>query len=130
MGAIGGILIADYWIVRGRELSLPDLFDLNGRYAYEGGVNRRAMIALVLAILPVVPGFVRAATTPGGQVPDPGLFDGLYTYAWFVTFALSSVLYLVLRPARPLSVMAWPIRLASLTIAAGTSGTIGRSGFE
>jgi len=98
MGAIGGILIADYWIVRGRELSLPDLFDLKGRYAYRHGVNWRAMIALGLAILPVVPGFFRAATTPGGQVADPGIFDTLYTYAWFVTFALSAVFYLVLRP--------------------------------
>jgi len=51
-----------------------------------------------LAILPVVPGFVRAAATPGGQVANPGLFDTLYTYAWFVTFGLSFVLYLVLRP--------------------------------
>ena len=71
MGAIGGILIADYWILRGRELSLPDLFKVNGRYSYSGGVNSRAMIALVVAILPVVPGFVRAATTPGGIVAEP-----------------------------------------------------------
>jgi NCS1 family nucleobase:cation symporter-1 len=96
MGAIGGILIADYWILRGRELSVPDLFSLDGRYRYTGGVNRTAMLALVLAILPVVPGFVRAATTPGGQVASPGFFDTLYTYAWFVTFALSAGLYLVL----------------------------------
>ena len=26
MGAIGGILIADYWVLRKRELSLADLF--------------------------------------------------------------------------------------------------------
>jgi nucleobase:cation symporter-1, NCS1 family len=50
----------------------------------------------VLSILPVVPGFIRAATTPGGQVANPSLFDHLYTYAWFVTFALSFVLYLLL----------------------------------
>ena len=39
--------------------------------------------------------------TPGGQVADPTFFDALYTYAWFVTFALSFVLYLLLmrRPA-------------------------------
>ena len=39
MGAVGGILIADYWILRGRELSLPDLFKIDGRYSYSGGVN-------------------------------------------------------------------------------------------
>jgi NCS1 family nucleobase:cation symporter-1 len=105
MGAIGGILIADYWILRRRELSVEDLFDLNGKYRYQNGVNHRAMIALVLAILPVVPGFLRAATTPGGQVQDPGIFDQLYTYAWFVTFGLSFVLYLLLMPRqRPVAV--------------------------
>ena len=98
MGAIGGILIADYWVLRKRELSVEDLFDVNGQYRYQNGVNRRAIIALVLAILPVVPGFLRAAVTPGGQGQDPGIFDHLYTYAWFVTFGLSFVLYLLLMP--------------------------------
>jgi nucleobase:cation symporter-1, NCS1 family len=96
MGAIGGILIADYWILRRRQLSLPDLYKVHGRYTYRGGVNRAAMVALAAAILPVVPGFLRAALTPGGIVPNPTLFDHLYTYAWFVTFALSAAMYLAL----------------------------------
>ena len=96
MGGIGGILIADYWVLRRRQLSLPDLFAVNGRYSYRRGVNPRAMAALGAAILPVVPGFLRAATTPGGQVADPTIVDTLYTYAWFVTFGLSFVLYLAL----------------------------------
>jgi NCS1 family nucleobase:cation symporter-1 len=54
------------------------------------------MIALFLAVLPVVPGFVRAATTPGGQVAVPTLFDAIYTYAWFVTFGLGFLLYLLM----------------------------------
>ena len=98
MGAVGGILIADYWIYRKRQLSLPDLFKLDGRYSYGGGTNKVAMIALVVAILPVSPGFIRAAMTPGGVVPNPTLFDHLYTYAWFVTFALSAAIYLGLMP--------------------------------
>ncbi|AMY07731.1 Allantoin transport protein [Luteitalea pratensis] len=107
MGAIGGILIADYWVLRRRELSVPDLFAVDGRYTYQGGVNWRAIAALVLAVLPVLPGFARAATTPGGQVADPGLLDTLYTYAWFVTFALSAVIYLALmgRRSRTLSLL-------------------------
>ena len=48
-----------------------DLFKLEGRYTYSGGVNPRAVVALVLAVLPVVPGFLHAATTPGGQVANP-----------------------------------------------------------
>ena len=100
MGALGGILIADYWIVRRQQLSLPDLFAERGIYTYRNGFNPRALLALVLAIAPVVPGFARAATTPGGQVPDPGVWDHLYTYAWFVTFALSFVAYLGLMRGR------------------------------
>ena len=96
MGALGGILIADYWVLRKQQLSLPDLFRENGMYSYRRGVNPRAMIALVVAVLPVVPGFIRAAMTPGGNVANPGLLDHLYQYAWFVTFGLSFVIYLAL----------------------------------
>ena len=94
MGAIGGVLITDYWILRRRQLALGDLFKVNGRYSYSNGVNRRAIVALVVAVLPVIPGFLRAATTPGGVVSDPGFLDTLYTYAWFVTFVLSGAVYL------------------------------------
>ena len=100
MGAIGGILIADYWVVRRRQLSLPDLFTIDGRYSYGGGVNVRAIAVLIVSILPVVPGFLRAAMTPGGQIANPTFLDSLYTYAWFVTFGLSFVLYLVFGKAR------------------------------
>lgn len=103
MGAIAGILIADYWVLRRRTLSVADLFRLDGRYAYTKGVNWRALAALALAMLPVVPGFVRAALTPGGQVASSTWLDGLYNYGWFVTFILSFVLYLSLmwRASRP-----------------------------
>jgi len=50
----------------------------------------------VIAILPVIPGFVHAVATPGGTVADPSVFDRLYSYAWFVTFGLSFAAYLAL----------------------------------
>jgi len=96
MGAIAGILICDYWVLRSQRLSLADLFNPKGIYSYANGINWRAMITLVSAIAPVVPGFIRAATTPGGQVSDPTFFDTMYTYAWFVTFGLGFVIYYVL----------------------------------
>ena len=99
MGAIAGILICDYWVLRKQRLDLEGLFDTDGPYSYGSGYNWRAIVALVAAIAPVVPGFVRAASTPGGQVSDPNFFDSLYTYAWFVTFALGFGIYYVLMKA-------------------------------
>ncbi len=96
MGALGGILIADYWIIRRQQLDLAGLFRLDGVYSYRRGVNPNAMVALVVGVLPVIPGFVRAVSTPGGVVTTPGIFDHLYQYAWFVTFSLSFLVYLKL----------------------------------
>jgi NCS1 family nucleobase:cation symporter-1 len=96
MGAIAGILICDYWVLRKQSLDLAALFETTGQYSYSNGVNRRAIAALVFAVAPVIPGFVRAATTPDGQVAVPGPLDTLYTYAWFVTFGLAFVLYWLL----------------------------------
>ena len=39
------------------------------------------------------PGTFPAGTPP---TPNPTFFDSLYTYAWFVTFSLSFLLYLLL----------------------------------
>jgi NCS1 family nucleobase:cation symporter-1 len=105
MGALGGILIADYWVVRRQQLLLEDLFRERGAYTYRHGINWRAVAAFAIAVLPVVPGFARAAVTPGGSVTDPTFFDRLYAYAWFVTFGLSFAVYLVLmrRRATPAS---------------------------
>jgi NCS1 family nucleobase:cation symporter-1 len=100
MGAIAGILICDYWVIRKQRLDLKGLFDPHGRYSYGNGFNWRAIAALVIAVVPVVPGFLRAAATPGGQVSNPAFFDHIYTYAWFVTFALGFVIYYVLTASR------------------------------
>ncbi|HEX8464334.1 MAG TPA: NCS1 family nucleobase:cation symporter-1, partial [Abditibacterium sp.] len=93
MGAIAGIMICDYWIMRRAKLDLAALFDPHGRYSYSNGWNWRAMIALGAAIAPCVPGFIRAAT---GNTENPGFFDTLYTYSWFITFALGALIYALL----------------------------------
>jgi NCS1 family nucleobase:cation symporter-1 len=103
MGAIGGILICDYFVIRKKHLELAELFKTDGVYSYGSGFNWRAIVALVVAIAPVVPGFLRAATTPGGQVADLGILDTLYIYAWFVTFGIAFLLYLILTKLSPKS---------------------------
>jgi NCS1 family nucleobase:cation symporter-1 len=88
LGPIAGIMIADYWIVRKRELDVPDLYRSTGRYA---GINWRAMTALVLGIAPNVPGFLGAVKVLKG---DPTMWDAIYPYAWFTGFLLAGVVYL------------------------------------
>src|SRR5207344_1363102 len=37
LGAVGGILICDYWAIRKSQLSLKGLFDPRGEYSYGSG---------------------------------------------------------------------------------------------
>ncbi|MDW8240756.1 MAG: cytosine permease, partial [Acidobacteriota bacterium] len=101
MGALGGILICDYWVIRRRQLSLQALFDIDGVYRYGNGVNWRAVVVFLVAVAPVLPGMLRYAwLSPSALAQSPSLFDQLYTYGWFVTFALSFMLYWALMRGR------------------------------
>jgi nucleobase:cation symporter-1, NCS1 family len=98
LGAIGAVMIADYWIVRRRKLSLADLYKHDGRYAYTGGWNWRAIVAVLVGVVPVLPGFIKAATTPGfaGVFENPTFIEGLYNYGLFFTFFVAGLTYLLL----------------------------------
>jgi len=94
LGAIGGILICDYWFLRRRHLDLPALYDPRGRYSYGSGTNFSAVVALVVAILPCIPGFLAVAT--GGKLSILEPLHRLYDYNWFVSFGIAFGLYFVL----------------------------------
>jgi nucleobase:cation symporter-1, NCS1 family len=98
LGAIGAVMIADYWIVRRRQLSLADLYKHDGRYAYSGGWNWRAIAAVLIGVVPVLPGFFKAATTPGfaGVFENPTFIESLYNYGLFFTFFVAGLSYLLL----------------------------------
>jgi len=93
LGAVGGILICDYWVLRRTRLKLGDLFNTNGEYTYTNGTNWRAVAALLIAVFPCAPGF---AQTVGVMNFSSPLWVHIYTYAWFVTFALAFVVYYLL----------------------------------
>ncbi len=93
LGPIGGILVADYWIVRKRVLVVDDLYRRGGVYEYDRGWNRSAVVALVVGILPNLPGFLHAVGVVDGV---PAIFDTLYAYTWFIGFALAAAVYVAL----------------------------------
>jgi NCS1 family nucleobase:cation symporter-1 len=92
LGPIAGIMICDYFIIRRTRLDADALYDPRGRYA---GVNWVAIVALVLAVLPNIPGFINAVTLSVGTVEAhfPPIWDTIYTYAWFVGFAIGMLVY-------------------------------------
>ncbi|KAK8600370.1 hypothetical protein V6N13_059836 [Hibiscus sabdariffa] len=85
LGPIGGIVLADYYLIQRTKLSLRDLYSLrpDGAYYYSGGVNLAAMVALVIGILPVIPGFLQKVGILS-SVPDA--FVVIYNNAWFFSF--------------------------------------------
>ena len=84
LGSIAGVLIADYWVVRGTQLKLEDLYLPDGIYRYRGGWNFKAVAATLLGCALAWGGFVIPALRP------------LYDYAWFVGFGVAFVVYVVL----------------------------------
>jgi NCS1 family nucleobase:cation symporter-1 len=95
LGPIGGIMIVDYFLLRKKELNLVDLYREEGCYRYRNGFNPSALIALLLALLPNLPGFLlQVKLVPADLFPQ--WLTGLYHYAWFVGFALSGMLYYLL----------------------------------
>ncbi len=81
LGSIAGVLIADYWLVRGRRLDLEALYLPDGRYRAQAGWNVAALAATAAG----------CALAWGGLVVP--LLAPLYSYAWFVGFFASGLIY-------------------------------------
>ena len=96
LGPIGGIMIADYFVLRGRQLNLPALYQTDGEYRYTNGFNVAALIALAVAVLPNLPGFLVTVKLLEPNAVPP-FFVALYSYAWFVGFGIAFLVYIILR---------------------------------
>ncbi len=84
MGTVAGVLIADYWIVRKKQLALEDLYLPDGVYRYTHGWNPRAVIATI---------FGCALAWLGLVIPQ---LAALTDYGWFVGAFGAAGLYLAL----------------------------------
>lgn len=49
LSAIGGIMVADYYLIRRRRLNVPDLYRVDGQFRYSGGFNWAGLAAWVVA---------------------------------------------------------------------------------
>jgi NCS1 family nucleobase:cation symporter-1 len=96
LGPIGGIMIADYYVYRRKQLHVAALYRENGEYRFTNGFSLVAIFSLIVAVLPNLPGFLVVVKILG-PASVPAFFVRLYDYAWFVGFAIAFVVYLLLR---------------------------------
>lgn len=90
LGAVAGVMICDYVVVRKLVLRVPALYDASGEYAYHDGFNTRALVALAAGI---------GVALLGKLVPALGF---LFSGAWFSAALVSFLLYwLLMRRTRP-----------------------------
>jgi NCS1 family nucleobase:cation symporter-1 len=96
LGAVGGVLIADYYVIRRTRLDLAGLYRKDGPYWYSAGFNWVGIIALLAGIAPCVPGFLATVDL----LDVPAMWKEMYSYAWFISFGVSFVVYAVLMMCR------------------------------
>jgi len=87
LGAVGGVIVCDYLLIRRTRLDLAGLYRKAGPYWYRGGVNRSAIIALVAGI----------GVALIGTLDERLAF--LFQGAWFSAASVSFLVYLGLQRA-------------------------------
>ncbi len=84
LGPVAGIMVADYFVIRGTKLDSYSLYRRGGIYEYKNGFNPAAIVALVIGVF---------AALIGKFVPRVAF---LYDYAWFVGFFLAGAIYILM----------------------------------
>ena len=89
LGAVAGVIVCDYAVVRRGVLELEELYAEGGEYSYSGGINQRAVWALAAGIAVALVGTLDAR------------FAFLFNGAWFFAAAVSFVVYYGLMRGAP-----------------------------
>jgi NCS1 family nucleobase:cation symporter-1 len=84
LGPLFGIIMLDYYILRGQRVVLGDLFREHGEYSYRNGWNPRAVAAFVVAATP---------TAIVALVPALSYWAA---YSWFLGAALGAIVHYAL----------------------------------
>lgn len=95
LGSVGGIMIVDYFLIRKQTLIVEELYQENRSYSYKNGFNSKAVIALILGIIPNIPGFL-VTIKAISQTSVPEWIANLYHYSWFIGFFISGLIYYLL----------------------------------
>ncbi|EIW76701.1 NCS1 nucleoside transporter family [Coniophora puteana RWD-64-598 SS2] len=89
LGPFAGIMVTDFWLVHKGRVDVPAMYDPHGRYRYAGGFNWRAVLAMLVTVIPTLPGLANSI--------NPNIYVGkaahLFDIAWMYGFFVSCVVY-------------------------------------
>jgi nucleobase:cation symporter-1, NCS1 family len=78
LGAVGGVIVCDYLVIRRGVLDLHELYEEDGVYRYGSGVNRHAIVAMIAGIAVALAGLLHPSLA--------FLFNGAWFSAALVAF--------------------------------------------
>lgn len=85
LGPIDGIAIADYWLVRRKQMALKELYEINGRYNYTSGFNKNGVYALIIGVaIPVLGLLVPGLRFLWENAWTFGLFISMFAYTYLM----------------------------------------------
>lgn len=90
-------MIADFYIVKRRSLDLPGLYQPHGRYRYQHGLNWRAAVAILVSVVPAIPGLaynVNPSIDIGGAIY-------IANFNWYYGIIVAAVTYMTLSMLLP-----------------------------
>jgi NCS1 family nucleobase:cation symporter-1 len=91
LGAVGGVMIADYYLIRKTELDVDDLYERQGAYEYKRGFNPIALGALAIGVAFNIPGMLQTL----GFTTTSEFFTTLYSWGWFVAFVTAGAAHVI-----------------------------------
>ncbi|KAK3634368.1 hypothetical protein LTR56_007345 [Elasticomyces elasticus] len=103
LGAIAGILVTDFWIVRRKKLSITALYSASKTDAhwFQHGCNWRAFVAFAIAITPNMPGLAKACN-PKLTIPVGATY--LYSLSWLISTLIAGLVYWLLNKLSPMPI--------------------------
>jgi NCS1 family nucleobase:cation symporter-1 len=112
LAPIAGILASDYWLVKKQNIDVPALYNPDGRYRYWNGINWRALVSLLIATSPNLPGLGYSIGSTAHTAADGTTYytdsvnitqgaKNLYTFDWLFGFTMSIFVYTALSWLKP-----------------------------
>ncbi|KAK6000566.1 hypothetical protein QM012_003291 [Aureobasidium pullulans] len=98
LAPIAALLCTDYWLVKKCNLDVPALYRRRNRYWYTGGVNWRAAVAFLVAVIPNIPGLAKSV--------NPSIFindriQHIYDLNYLYGFCSAAIVYYAVNVAFP-----------------------------